>query len=159
MNKAILILAISSLLIHSGCDKEPFFNLEWAPESCRIDGRKYYLKTDLDRDFSYKASPPEGSPLYIAAIIIGSDSTEIFPKTIDADGLWIFNGREIWTAQISEKLRSDHPTFWNRFVLLARDGPLWGPDINVDVVVRIINKSDNNRYYLKALQQPINESS
>jgi len=38
---------------------------------------------------------------------------------------------------------------------IVRDGPYWGPDISVDVVVRIVDKESNNMYLLKASNQLI----
>ncbi len=38
--------------------------------------------------------------------------------------------------------------------MVARNGPKWGPDIKVDVVVRIVDRA-GNEYLLKASNQKI----
>ncbi len=124
-----------------------------APEQIEIENRQYILESYLSRDFM-PISPPDGKPLIALVTITAADSLE-FPSSINADKLWVIkNPEEIWeTAFTNEKLT---PNYNYQLEKIARDGPKWGPNIQVDVVVRITH--EGNTYLLKASNQTIHRT-
>ena len=101
-------------------------------------------------------SPPDGKPLR-AAINIVPVNQEYLPAKIDVDKLWIIKGQEVWSATL-RSVREDLPSE-NLIKLekMARDGPKWGPGINVTVVVQIIDQR-GKPHLLKAADQMIHRT-
>ncbi|OPX17765.1 hypothetical protein BXT86_04750 [candidate division WOR-3 bacterium 4484_100] len=121
-----------------------------APEQIEIDGRNYILETHLWRDFM-PVSPPDGKPLIALIRITATDSLE-FPPSIDARLLWVIKSpQEVWETKFSEEARSTCSRY--QLEKVARKGPKWGPGIEVDVVVKIVD--GENEYLLRASNQVI----
>lgn len=132
----------------------PLEKLLAAPEEISIEGRRMILKASLWRDFM-PISPPGGKPL-IAAVSIAAADLKEFPSSLAADRLWVIkDGNEVWESDFSDEPgRPKGPDEKHLLREIARDGPLWGPGIAVDVVVRILDKKGAS-HYLKAARQPI----
>jgi len=132
----------------------PVEKLLAAPEEISVEGRKMILKTTLWRDFM-PISPPDGKPL-VASVSIETIDLKELPSSLTADRLWVIQDRkEAWESEPSDE--PGPPKGLNEKHLLqkiARNGPKWGPQTEVDVVVRI-RDAKNNAYYLKASHQPI----
>lgn len=138
-----------------GCSKPttpkvPINILLSAPEQVEIDGRKYVLETSLWRDFM-PFCPPDGEPLIALIWITATDSLE-FPSSINADQLWIIRDHEVWETKFSNEVKPKEPYRKHQLEKIARDGPKWGPRIQVEVVVRISEKNKRT-YLLRASQQ------
>lgn len=72
--------------------------------------------------------------------------------TFHVDGAWVINGAEVWSASVGEeKLASPSPVYYE---VVARDGPKWGPNVSVEVVVRI-RESSGSSMLLRAAAQVI----
>lgn len=134
----LLPVLATAVLLLAGCDPptttispEPQPLLE-APTQVRVDGYDLTLETSLSRDFK-PLSPPDGRPL-IAVLWIKTADGRPFPAGVTADRVSVVYGDEVWTAPA----RQEHES-WRAGVLeaIARDGPKWGPDVTVDVVVRL----------------------
>ena len=124
-----------------------------SPDKIEIDGREFILETCLWRDFM-PLSPPNGKPLIALIWVTATDSLE-FPSSVDANRLWVvFNDEEVWETDFSDEELPEEPNRKHQLARIARDGPKWGPGIQVDVVVRIID-GENNIYLLKASNQLI----
>jgi hypothetical protein len=124
------------------------------PEQIEINGRIYTLESFLWRDFMPGPDAyPDGRPL-IALIWVTAVDLLQFPSNLDANRLWIINGQEVWETEFSYEERPQDPNRKHQKEKIARDGPKWGPDIYVDVVVKIID-SNNRVYFLKASNQYI----
>jgi hypothetical protein len=121
-----------------------------APEQIEIDGREYILETFLWRDFM-PVSPPDGQPL-IALIWITAIDSLAFPSTIDANRLWVINDELVWETEFSFEERPDDPNRIHQLEKIARDGPKWGPGIQVEVIVRVTDSQDST-YLLRAADQ------
>jgi hypothetical protein len=121
-----------------------------APEQIEIDDRKYILETYLWRDFM-PPTPPDGQPL-IALIWVTATDSLAFPPTIDADRLWIVNDELVWETEFSCEERPDDPNRIHQLEKIARDGPKWGPSIQVEVIVRVADSQDST-YLLRAADQ------
>lgn len=148
----ILISVIIGNSIISNPTKESLASLQAAPEHITIENRTYRLKTVLWRDFQ-PSSPPDGKPLIAVVKIIPNDTLK-FPANIDADHLWVVNGQEIWSTSFSDE---DIPQDEYRLERIARNGPKWGPDITVDVIIRLI-VNNHDTYLLKASNQTIDRT-
>lgn len=122
------------------------------PEQILINARLYTLETYLWRDFM-PSCPPDGRPL-IALIRVSAVDQLPFSSTLDADRLWIISGQEVWETEFSDEEIPPDPNREHQLEKIARDGPKWGPDIYVDVVVRITDYKFKT-YYLRASDQYI----
>lgn len=130
----------------------PIETLLSAPEQVEIEGRKYVLETCMWRDFM-PISPPDGKPLIAIIWVTAADSLQ-FPSSIDADWLWIIKDKKAWQTKFSDEERPQHP---NKLEKVARDGPKWGPKIQVEVVVRLVDRQ-GKIYLLKASNQWISRT-
>ena len=91
-------------------------------------------------------SPPDGKPL-IAVLRVKAADGAALAATFHVDGAWVINGAEVWTASVGdEKLASAY------YEVVARDGPKWGPNVSVDVVVRIREPSGSSKLLRAAAQ-------
>ncbi len=157
MLKKISIFAVCILAL--SCDSPFSIDLKVletllsAPEQIQIDARVYRLETCLYRDFM-PSCPPDGQPM-IASICVTAIDQLPFPGTVDADKLWIINGQEVWETEFSEEEIPQEPNRTHQLVKIARDGPKWGPDIYVDVVVKVKDYSNFRTYLLRASNQYI----
>jgi hypothetical protein len=121
-----------------------------APEQIEIDGREYILETYLWRDFM-PVSPPDGKEL-IALIWVTAIDSLTFPSSIDANRLWVVNDELVWETEFSEEERPEDPNREHQLEKIARDGPKWGPGIQVEVIVRVTDEKDST-YLLRAADQ------
>lgn len=121
-----------------------------APKQIEIDGREYILETYLWRDFM-PICPPDGQPL-IALIRVTAIDSLPFPSSINADRLWIVNDELVWETEFSDEELLQNPNREHQLEKIARDGPKWGPNIQVEVIVRVIYE-ENNTYLLRASDQ------
>jgi hypothetical protein len=121
-----------------------------APEQIEIDGREYILETYLWRDFM-PISPPDGKPL-IALIWVTATDSLAFPSSIDANRLWVINDELVWETEFSDENLPKDPNRKHQLEKIARDGPKWGPNIQVEVVVQVVD-GENNTYLLRASDQ------
>jgi len=104
-----------------------------APQEVPAGGVTVHLETYLWRDFQ-PIAPPDGQPL-IAVLRVKTVDGASIPAALRADSVWILNGDLAWAAAVREEWpREADPSF---FEVVARDGPKWGPGIEVDVVVRL----------------------
>ncbi len=151
----LLLLGIVLVAMQSaGCGSDvtgpsiPIEQLLAAPEAVEIDGHSYMLECFLWRDFM-PVSPPDGKPLVAHVIVSDVDSLDI-PETISLILLWVIKGDEVWETSFSnESLPSTPP---RQLPKIARNGPKWGPNIYVDVVVQIMN-AGRQAFLLKAANQ------
>lgn len=158
--KTFSIFILCVLCIGIGCEKldglSPGVSLEDLlnmPLLLNSENREYRLETFLWRDFM-PVSPPDGKPLIAIAWIVATDSLAI-PATMESDRIYIIYGDELWESELSA---SGDPGGGEDFKLecISRDGPKWGPDVAVEVVVRIF--INGQLYYLRAEQQWIHRT-
>ncbi len=147
----LLILFIPSCDLMEPHPSVPPDELLSAPEKIIIDGREFILETYMWRDFQ-PVSPPDGKPLIAIAWITAVDSLAI-PATLDATRLWVIKDHEVWETAFYDEDRSYVPDY--KLEKIAREGPKWGPNITVDVVVRVVDKRNGRQYLLRASEQYI----
>ncbi|MEG8946773.1 hypothetical protein [Rosettibacter firmus] len=169
MNKSSLIKTLKNLMLFfisltiiSCTENEeptppdiPINQLLSAPDTISIDSRKIYLSTYMWRDFQ-PISPPDGKPLTALIYITAKDTLNI-KNLITADALWIVYNNQVWKTWLSDEIVPENELMPNRIVKIARNGPKWGPNVTVDVIVRIFNNKGNS-YLLKASNQRINRT-
>jgi hypothetical protein len=120
-----------------------------APTRIVADGKTLTLTTSLWRDFM-PISPPDGRPLAAVLTIAAEDGSPV-PATVTADTSWVIHSSEVWTAAVEQRPRAETAPAYE---VIARNGPKWGPDVSVDVVVRLIDSS-GRAFLLRAPAQPI----
>ena len=152
----LIIFGIISviLIIISGCLKPTDVDILLSvPEEIVIDGRKYVLETYLYRDFMPEC-PPDGESLFGYGCITAVDS-QIPSDNITENQVWIIKGNDIWQSDFREIWRYPNSYYPNQIIGLFINGPKWGPDITVDVVLRVIDTTKNQEYLLRASNQYI----
>ncbi len=153
--KKLIIFAVILCILISGCklfesSGPSIQDLLAAPEQIEIDGREYILETYLWRDFM-PVSPPDGQPL-IALIWVTAIDSLPFPSSIDANRLYIVNDELLWETEFSDEERPQNPNREHQLEKVARFGPKWGPQIQVEVIVRVVDEEDST-YLLRASDQ------
>ena len=150
---------IATLLVVSACGKGisqpvvphvPVTQLESAPDSLDLAGVRLVLWTNLWRDFQ-PIAPPDGKPLIALIRLAETDSMSI-PSEVSPNYIWVLNGDQVWASRLSSENRPPTPEY--QVERVARDGPKWGPGINVDVVVGI-QVRDEPMTFVAAREQPI----
>ncbi len=120
----------------------PISQLLSSPDTITVEGRRLYLSTYMWRDFQ-PVSPPDGKPL-IAIIYVTATDTAQLPG-ISTDAVWIVYNNQVWKSWFTNEPTPPGETKPNRIVRIAREGPLWGPHIHVDVIVRVIDARGNSQ--------------
>jgi hypothetical protein len=104
-----------------------------APDTLTLHGNEIRVEPYLWRDFM-PPSPSDGKPL-IAAVTLSQSSEPNFPKTVTAADVWVISGNDTW----KEVMQDEQPHYPpSEVVWIARNGPKWGPGIQVDVVVGLM---------------------
>jgi hypothetical protein len=116
--------------------------LRAAPSEVKRKGVALKLQTYLWRDFM-PISPPGGKPL-IAALKLRTAEGMALPEGIRIERVWVLNGDEVWAPAV----KTPGPD------VVVRDGPKWGPGIQVDVVVQLPAEAGAT-LLLRAAGQPI----
>lgn len=155
--KRLIILVLIIYILTPGCklfesSGPSIQELLDAPEQIEINGREYILETYLWRDFM-PPSPPDGQPL-IALIWVTAVDSLPFPSSIDANRLYIVNDELLWETSFSGEARPQNPNREHQLEKIAREGPKWGPGIQVEVIVRVVDERFNI-YLLRASNQLI----
>ena len=148
-------LLVATALAGAGC-REPMEpngsrsidQLRAVPTSTQVGGRDLVLRTELWRDFM-PIAPPDGRPL-VALIRVTAADGGALPAGLGIDSFWVIHGRELWQARPEPGAGSDDRTL----EVVARDGPKWGPGVNVDVVVRIVDAAGKS-HLMRAPEQPV----
>ena len=120
-----------------------------APTRIVADGKTLALTTSLWRDFM-PISPPDGKPLVAVLTIVAEDGSAV-PATVTADTSWVIFSDQVWSAAVEQRPRAETAPAYE---VIARNGPKWGPDVTVDVVVRLVD-STGRAFLLRAPGQTI----
>jgi hypothetical protein len=112
--------------------------LRAAPLAVAIDGKRIEVQASLWRDFQ-PISPPDGQPLRVSIRLPAA-------TTVEVERLWVVSGDQTWNARPERVAGTSEWT--------ANEGPKWGPDITVNVVVRV-RGSDGTDRLVRAADQVI----
>jgi hypothetical protein len=155
MTRLRLLLSLATACIAlSGCNETttispPRSEVIAAPTRVEVDGHELTLETHLWRDFQ-PITPPNGQPL-IAVVRVKTVDGRPFPSSVTAERISIVYGQEVWTSTLGLEHANSQP---GTLEVVARDGPKWGPHVNVDVVVHL-RGSGGDEFLLRAENQPI----
>jgi hypothetical protein len=95
------------------------------------------LYAHLWRDFM-PISPPEGTPM-IATFDVRALTSASLPPDLSVEAAFVVFGDQVWASWPEAEGSCDV----QRCVRgTSRDGPRWGPDVEVDVVVQVASGSD-----------------
>jgi hypothetical protein len=120
-----------------------------APTRIVSDGVGLTLTAFLTRDFM-PISPPDGKPLGGVLRIQTENGTPV-PAGIIVSASWILFNSEMWSTSVEQRPRAETGP---NYEVIVKDGPKWGPDVMVDVVVRV-HDSAGAESLLRAPQQLI----
>lgn len=123
--------------------------LRAVPTSVNAGNVTLSLSTSLWRDFM-PPTPQDGRPLVAVVRVQTADRSPV-PTSIRATQLWVVFGDSVWSATPrEERPRGDTEPDYE---IVAREGPKWGPDVRVDVIVRL---TDGARvWHVRASEQRI----
>jgi len=129
----------------------PIETLLASPDTLNIENQSVVLTTYLWRDFQ-PISPPNGKPL-IALVYIETPDSSNLPSSMNSNAIYIVYNNQVWKSFFSTEERPPDEMKPFRITKIARDGPKWGPNVYVDVIVRI--KVGEKVYLLRAGEQYI----
>ncbi len=160
MRKPFPRIAAAAVFLAVGCPgptvpSVPLEELLSAPLEIEVAGRKYVLETFLWRDFM-PVSPPDGSDLR-AVVRITAVDLQPFPSDLDADRLWVINGRDVWETAFSGENRPRDGLHPHQLEKIARGGPKWETGTRAEVVVRAVTRAGRS-FLLRATSQPIHRT-
>ena len=123
-----------------------------APEQINVEERQYILEASLGRDFMPGPnSPPDGGPLTASIRITATDQQE-FPSSITLNKLWVIkSSEEVWETSFTNETMT--PPYDYQLEKIARGGPKWDTNSQVDVVVELLH--EGNVYLLKVSNQTV----
>ncbi len=136
--KTIMICTTIALVLVS-CTDYGIDELLAAPEQVDIDGYSFVLESFLSRDVMPNPQQPEGGDLN-AGVYVWS-LYDNWPAWLDANRIWVINKDDIWDEKLVDAAGPMLPDLLTKAA--KSNGPKWGPDIYVEVVVRLINDSGN----------------
>ena len=143
------VLALSACETHTPTSPAGSDQLRSAPTTIVVEAQTLTLRATLWRDFM-PISPPDGKPLAAALRVQPSSGTNV-PPSLRATAVYVVLGDDMWTAEpLEERSRTETAPAYE---FVARGGPKWGPDVNVDVIVRLTDGSRS--WLLRAPEQRI----
>ena len=135
-------------------------DLRNAPTVVVIDNRSLHLSAYPWRDLAPVTGVADGRPLMVAVKVASADKQPL-PSGIRMDRAWVLFGEETWEVSNLKGRRAGQDQDKDSWINCSdspqcettlRDGPKWGPDVYVDVVVRFID-SQGKAYFLQAPKQ------
>lgn len=90
----------------------------------------------------------------IAVITLIAESVSRFPNYLTVDRMYVIYGEEVWETGFEEEIRPLDQLYLNQIQIVARQGPRWPIEGQVDLVIRVLVR-DNSTKYIKAVNQMI----
>lgn len=133
MKHGIALLALVASASCSTLVAPPVADLRGAPVTVTIDGRSVALHAELWRDFM-PVSPPDGKPMAAVVRLVRADDAAPI-NDLRIEELFVLFGEQLWEPHSLEERLPGSGQDW--YEVVARDGPKWGPGVDVDVIVRV----------------------
>lgn len=113
----------------------------------------YILHTYLYRDFFPGVPTPKNPihPLTASIILLNCDSFPV-ADNLKIDKLYVIYNQLIWISLPTDNKQQSYPYQIHRG---SANGPEWGPDNKADVILKIIDDSNQKEYFLIAKNQEI----
>jgi hypothetical protein len=108
-------------------------------------------------------SPVDGKPLLASFRVRTADDTPL-PEGVTIDAAWVIYGNEVWSSQPAlEYAPPAGSSGSSGFEVMSRNGPKWGPNVAVDVIVQVRDTSastntNNAAHLIRAANQNINRT-
>ncbi len=99
-----------------------------------VDGRQILVEPELWRDFFPGYAPPGGTPLRLGVHLRAADSLSL-PRGLTGSHAWVVYQSGVWETDLALDTTwksTCEARYW------ASGGPKWGPNVAVDVTVRVI---------------------
>ena len=138
----------------------PLKELRNAPATVVLDNKSLRLSTYPWRDFSPGSVGLDGTRMMVAVKVM-TDDKQPMPSGIRIDRVWVLYGDQSWEVsdlrgrQVGHELTKDP---WRKCgtspecEVSLQGGPMWGPGVYVDIVVRLTD-SKGKEYFLQAPNQ------
>ncbi|MDY0232102.1 MAG: hypothetical protein RBR88_06435 [Candidatus Saccharicenans sp.] len=150
-----LILILGLILAAVSSCQNPFSpvdDIDKIPERLIVDGIRITMQPFLYRNLM-PGGEPGGSSL-IAVITLTAESVSRFPNYLTVDRMYVIYGEEVWETGFEEEIRPLDQLYLNQIQIVARQGPRWPIEGQVDLVIRVLVR-DNSTKYIKAVNQMI----
>ncbi len=159
-----LSIILFSFCFFSSCEKdnfegiiikdEEFINNLYSKSSDTIivDNQSLILETLVYRDF-FPGGPIKQNTRLIASVDLVNTDSVLMTQNFNVTKLYLINENQVWSSDPKFDLDSYMPNFKKR--LYSTSGPEWDTGILIDVVVSIIDKSNNIEKFLIARNQTI----
>ncbi|HKR21953.1 MAG TPA: hypothetical protein VJS17_05120 [Pyrinomonadaceae bacterium] len=158
MKRYLFLLSLIFTLFQTPETSVPIKDLRDAPETVVVGNKSLKLFAYAWRDFA-PSSTSHGSPLMVAVKLTSADK-EALPN-VRMERVWVVFGEQVWEVS---NLRGpgqdrDKDTWINcskipECQVTVRDGPQWGPEVFVDVIVRL-KDSEGKEHLLRAPKQKV----
>lgn len=161
-NSFISLLSLIFFIV--SCDQDDSENFENHPstidellikssDQVNIDGHTLELHTALWRDFM-PVSPVDGKNLISINYLVNTDSTRI-PSYITLTRQFVIYGDKLWESDYSEESSGTADYLIER---ISRNGPKWGPDVEVTVLAEVKCLKHDTFYYVRSDDQNIGKT-
>ncbi len=114
-------------------------------DTLTIDSKRYILEADLWRDFM-PPTPEDGRPMVSINWLVNLDSIQV-PSNLDMTKQYVILNDSIWISDYSDETRR---TYDYKLENISRNGPKWGPNVEVDVISKITDSTTDTVYFIKA---------
>ncbi|MFF4361645.1 hypothetical protein [Streptomyces sp. NPDC001604] len=134
---------------HSGVEDRqvPLAELAAVPAVISVQGSALRITTHLWRDF-VPMSLPGGKPLVVVEAV---EATQL-PAGLAATRIAVVHERRVWVAPSVEEQPSRRTD--KRFEVISRGGPVWGPEVAVDVMLQLQDAAGRT-HHLRTPEQMI----
>jgi hypothetical protein len=115
------------------------------PDSLTLVGQAIEVTPYLYRDFK-PPEPASGSGLHVV-LFVSPRYAGPFPVVLAEASIWVINGRQVWSDQAH--IGPLGYSFFSPQLIGIDDGPKWGPDIPVDVVLGVRAAGGQFQYVIR----------
>ncbi len=165
MKTRISLFSIGILLIIFSCEKNAELSgnivndpellnylYEHATDTVLVANQQLFMETYPYRNFTPGVLPSERNNRLIVTLSIVNVDSLVITEKLKAIELFVIKGEQIWKS-IPKDDNNYSPEFKKN--LISRNGPEWGTDIYVDVVLKIEDLENSNYKYLISREQQI----
>jgi hypothetical protein len=122
-------------------------------DTLNLEASHYILQTYLYRDYFPGVPTPKNPkhPLIASLTLVNCDSLPV-ADYLKVDKLYVIYNQLVWISIPTDNKQLNYPYKLHR---VSVNGPEWGPDNTADVILKIIDDSNQKEYFLIAKNQEI----